>query len=387
MINQCRAAMNATDPDGDGDISATNQLCETAQYTCANITGPYIRNGYNVYDIREKLPTPDPPAAYQEYLNNETVLASIGARVNYTESNPYVQEGFISTGDTIRGGQINDLAYLLSLGIRVALIYGDADFICNWYGGQAVSLAVANALPNYPTLSLDSPASTSPAAAAPIPYSSGFPDAGYAEIVVNQSYVGGAVRQYGNLSFSRIYDAGHLVPYYQPETAFTVFTRVIQGTEISTGDIIDLSTFGSAGPQNSTFTNTAPKAPKSTCWVRAWNMSCSAEDTDAMQSGKGIVANGIYYQDDESVSLPSSSVTAGVPGQPMTTSHVTSASSDASDQSSTMGLTGVYTATATPSPSSSKGAAAIPVPGSVGWQVGPAVVLFSSFVFGVLALL
>lgn len=386
-INQCRAAMNATDPDGDGDISATNQLCETAQYTCANITGPYIRNGYNVYNIREKLPTPDPPAAYQEYLNNETVLASIGARVNYTESNPYVQEGFISTGDTIRGGQINHLAYLLSLGIRVALIYGDADFICNWYGGQAVSLAVANALPNYPTLSLDSPASTSPAAAAPKPYSSGFPGAGYAEIVVNQSYVGGAVRQYGNLSFSRIYDAGHLVPYYQPETAFTVFTRVIQGTEISTGDIIDLSTFGSAGPQNSTFTNTAPKAPKSTCWVRAWNMSCSAEDTDAMQSGKGIVANGIYYQDDESVSLPSSSVTAGVPGQPMTTSHVTSVSSDASDQSSTMGLTGVYTATATPSPSSSKGAAAIPVPGSVGWQVGPAVVLFSSFVFGILALL
>lgn len=36
-----------------------------------------------------------------------------------------------------------------------------------------------------------------------------FSSAGYANIAVNSSYVGGKVRQYGGFSFSRIYNAGH----------------------------------------------------------------------------------------------------------------------------------------------------------------------------------
>lgn len=339
-INACRTAAASTDPKGLGDVDQTNEICEAAQYNCLNVTAAYMRNGYNPYDIRQQGPSPDPPGAYQEYLNNETVLASIGARVNYTESNRYVQQGFISTGDTIRGGQLDDLAYLLSNGVRVALIYGDSDWLCNWAGGQAISLEVARrvAAPGLP--------------APPLPtYANAFPAAGYAEIVVNSSYVGGAVRQFGNLSFSRIYDAGHLMPYYQPETAFTVFTRIIQGTEISTGDMVDLATFASEGPQNATHTNEAPDPPSPTCWVRAWNNSCSEDDTKAMLAGDGVVANGIFYQDDSSISLPRSSVRAGVPGSPLSSSadDSSTATGDAS-ATSTAELTGVYTATNTPSP-------------------------------------
>ena len=36
-----------------------------------------------------------------------------------------------------------------------------------------------------------------------------FSKVGYADIETNSSYVGGAVRQYGNLSFSRVFQAGH----------------------------------------------------------------------------------------------------------------------------------------------------------------------------------
>lgn len=36
-----------------------------------------------------------------------------------------------------------------------------------------------------------------------------FRAAGYASISTNDSYVGGVVRQHGNLSFSRVFDAGH----------------------------------------------------------------------------------------------------------------------------------------------------------------------------------
>ena len=36
-----------------------------------------------------------------------------------------------------------------------------------------------------------------------------FRAAGYQDIQVNSSYVGGQVRQHGNFSFSRVYEAGH----------------------------------------------------------------------------------------------------------------------------------------------------------------------------------
>jgi hypothetical protein len=53
------------------------------------------------------------------------------------------------------------------------------------YGGEAISLAVESKI------------------------SKNFRKAGYAEIHTNESYVGGYVRQYGKLSFSRVLDAGH----------------------------------------------------------------------------------------------------------------------------------------------------------------------------------
>ena len=381
QINTCRAAMSATDPDGNGDVDATNELCETAQYICANITASYYAAGYDPYDIRQQLPSPDPPGAYQEYLNNGSVLAAIGARVNYTESSPYVQAGFISTGDTIRGGQIEDLAYLLSLGIKVALIYGDADFICNWFGGEAVSLAIAGQLSDFPAQPSD--ASTAMVSSTPPTYATGFPAAGYSEIVVNSTYVGGSVRQYGNLSFSRIYDAGHFVPYFQPETAFTVFARVIGGNEISTGEDVDLTSFGSLGPANSTHTNSAPTAPAPTCWVRSFNMTCSESDREALLAGDGFVANGIFYQEQATVTLPSSSVAAGVPGRPLNTSSSGgTVMSDGSAGPGTTGLTGVYTATGTPSPRASSAAALSAWVGGVRWAV--IATLAGGFVLGVL---
>ncbi len=367
-ILACRAAMSSTDPEGYGDDNNTNQLCEEAQYTCNEITGRIQAGGYYPYDIRQQLPSPDPPAAYQEYLNNETVLAAIGAKVNFTESNPYVQAGFISTGDTIRGGLVEDLANLIRGGVRVALIYGDADYLCNWFGGEAISLALAAELSDYPYA-----ASTVPGTSSPPTYADGFPAAGYAQIVPNKTYVGGVVRQYGNLSFSRIYNAGHFVPYYQPETAFNVFARIINGLEVATGDLVDLSSFGSTGPANSTFTTTATYSPEPTCWVRAWNTSCSGDDTHGMLAGDGVVANGIYYLNSKDMTMPTTSIAAGVPGHPMSSGSPGSAK-----------LTGVYTATSTPSQGAANSLTHSPVVIS---NFGPLIALLLAFAFGILVML
>lgn len=226
-----------------------------------------------------------------------------------------------TAGDEVRG-EIPALASLLQSGVRIALIYGDADYICNWLGGEAVSFALANALPN-------ATISSSPTSSA-VSYGSGWASAGYADIVVNSTYVGGAVRQFGNLSFSRIYDAGHFVPYFQPETAFTVFARVIQGTDLSTGEAINLSNFSSTGPKNATHTNVAPsKQPSPTCWIRALEDTCSDDDISSIEAGSGMVSAGIWYS------------ATPTPARTMSSSSTASTTT-------TVPPVGVFTATGTP---------------------------------------
>jgi carboxypeptidase C (cathepsin A) len=347
-INACRTAAVT---DSNGEDERANELCRTAQTVCNDLTALIGSTEYYPYDIRQKIPTPDPPASYQEYLNSASVLGSIGARVNYTESNLKVYNAFMSTGDTIRGGIIQDLADLLQRGVRVALVYGDADYLCNWLGGQAVAFAIADALQNSSV-----PASGIYDITPAMSYSAGFAKAGFADIVVNDSYVGGAVRQYGNLSFSRIYDAGHFVPYYQPETAFQVFARVLFGKDLSFGGDVDLATFVSNGTANATHTNTVPDAPGPTCWLRSWNSSCSQDDMDTMINGQGVAEFGIFYQDKDDVSRPSQTVAAGIPGSPMITPVRTSdTKAKQSEGSTTVVLTGFYTATATPKPTKGAG--------------------------------
>jgi carboxypeptidase C (cathepsin A) len=360
FTNQCAPAIQAcraAGPNSSGDDSRINALCNKATTICNDLTLLAPLHGYNPYDIRQRMRSPDPPAAYQEYLNDGPVLASIGARVNFTETSTYVAEGFLATGDLSRDDTLDELAGLLARGVRIAFIYGDADFICNWQGGQAVANALANTLPNVTVMSSGSGSSTT-GAAMPRSYAAGFAAAGYADIVVNNSYVGGAVKQFGNLSFSRVYDAGHFVPYYQPETAFQIFARIIFGHDLSTGVPVNLTNFRSSGTVESYHTNTVPSSPPAqTCWVRSWNSSCSSDETAAMLSGKGLVQHGIYYEDPASIVLPTTTVAAGFPGQPMTTNRTAPLSMGGTSTQ----LTGVYTATGTPTMSSAAMARSIPL--------------------------
>ena len=99
------------------------------------------------------------------------------------------------------------------MGVRVALYYGDADYICNWFGGEAVSKAV-----NYThTAEVNSPSPE--LAESSMVVANGdfrqFNAAGYAPFVVDGTEYG-EVRQYGNFSFLRMYESGHEVPFYQP---------------------------------------------------------------------------------------------------------------------------------------------------------------------------
>ena len=341
QIQACRNAVDSQDLGDLGDVAVVNQMCKRAQTTCNdNVIGPYTDSGRDVYDITQLTPDPFPPSRYLDYLNSADVLAAIGVSINYTETNSAVANAFIQTGDYERGDPISQMAYLLTLGVRVALVYGDRDYICNWLGGEAVSFSIAAQSPAY----------------AP------FYSAGYADIVVNNSYVGGAVRQYGNLSFSRIYDAGHLIPAYQPETAFTVFTRIIMGSDLSLGEPADLGTYRSKGPANATETSKAPDQLEPTCWLRNIPNSCTNDQVDMLQQGLGVVINGVLYNDSSEWKTPPSTVSlqAGYPGTgPLSTMTIEAAPTGGSTVTTISDVpTGVFTATGTPSPT--KNSAALP---------------------------
>ncbi|EXA40681.1 hypothetical protein FOVG_09420 [Fusarium oxysporum f. sp. pisi HDV247] len=314
LLQKCATDASVSDPEGEGDEESINEICFEAESSCNVIQNAYSSSGRGYYDLAAPLADPFPPMTFLEYLNQDSVQQAIGSPINFTMTNRNVNLEFQSTGDQARGGNIARLASLLNSGVRIALIYGDRDYICNWLGGEAVSQSLASEAGGE--------------------YSIRFPDAGYAPIIVNDSYIGGVVRQFGNLSFSRVYQAGHAVPAYQPETAFQVFARIILGTSISTGMDIDAATYNTTGDANATHTEDLPKQLNPTCYVRNFQGSCDSGAEELVKDDKGIVVNGILYTSKEDWPL-----------QAETTETPTTSTSD---PSSTSDMTGVYTATETP---------------------------------------
>jgi carboxypeptidase D len=80
---------------------------------------------------------------------------------------------------------------------------GDADSVCDWFGG----LACANAV-SYP----GAPA---------------FRNKEVANYTVNGE-VKGTFKSVGKLSWLRVFDSGHEVPAFQPELALQVFKQTMQ---------------------------------------------------------------------------------------------------------------------------------------------------------------
>ncbi|KAJ5677420.1 Peptidase S10 serine carboxypeptidase [Penicillium maclennaniae] len=216
-------------------------LCTEATNMCRdNVEGPYyVFSGRGTYDIRHPSNDPTPPSYYLDYLAKDSVLNAIGVDLNYTQSNDEVYFAFQQTGDFVWPNFLEDLEDILSRPVRVALIYGDADYICNWFGGQAISLAAKHK------------------------HSKEFQAAGYAPFLVDGVEYG-ETREYGNFSFTRVYEAGHEVPYYQPIAALQLFNRTLNGWELPTGEKKLTPRFGSSGPASATHTQSSVALPSST---------------------------------------------------------------------------------------------------------------------------
>jgi carboxypeptidase C (cathepsin A) len=212
-------------------------ICSEAASMCRdNVEGPYYYySGRGTYDIRHPSDDPTPPSYFTDYLNQASVQNSLGTNLNYTTTNNgEIYYSFQQSGDFIYNDFLSDLEELLNAGLRVSLIYGDADYICNWFGGEAVSKKV-----NYT-------------------HTAEFNAAGYTPFLVDGTEYG-EVRQYGNFSFTRVYESGHEVPYYQPVASLELFRRTLNHLDIATGETMFTATYGTNGTANAT--HTAPFVP------------------------------------------------------------------------------------------------------------------------------
>ncbi|KAK8165630.1 Alpha/Beta hydrolase protein [Phyllosticta citrichinensis] len=233
QLHNCRET-NLTSP-------TDRAICVQASNMCRdNVEGPYeALSDRGMYDIRENANNTVPPEYWKAWLNRAEVQNALGVAANYSSGSSEIYYAFQMSGDFVYPSFVKDLEMLLENGVRVALYYGDADYICNWFGGEAVSLAV-----NYT-------------------HAARFRAAGYAPFVVDNTEYG-AVRQYGNFSFLRIYNAGHLVPYYQPLASLEMFRRSIEGLDVATGIQMAGAEFGSKGSPNATRTEPFVPLPKET---------------------------------------------------------------------------------------------------------------------------
>ncbi|EEH06079.1 carboxypeptidase [Histoplasma capsulatum G186AR] len=279
QLQHCRRLTYEGDLTHDGSNATVNEACRNASQACVGVEEPYSStSGRGYYDIAHPRADPFPPPFFQGYLNRPHVQADLGVPLNFTSGSLAVYRAFNTTGDYVSPGAhgyTNDIGYLLESGVNVAMIYGDRDYSCNWVGGENTSLSIKYS------------------------NSSRFRAAGYSDIRTNSSYVGGQVRQYGSFSFSRVYQAGHMVPAYQPETAFEIFRRVMFDMDIATGKVNTMidKAYSTKG-QRTTFQikNEPPPMPKPTCYILAPS-SCTDDQVAVVVNGSGLILDYILIDE------------------------------------------------------------------------------------------
>ncbi|KAJ3105704.1 hypothetical protein HDU97_007681 [Phlyctochytrium planicorne] len=177
----------------------TTFSCVPGGIYCNNaMIGPFQKTGLNIYDIRKKC-DPSNSLCYsilsdiESYLNRPDIQLVLGVDVSYKGCNMQVNQKFFMAGDWMRP-YVNLIPGILDEGVKILIYAGDSDYICNWMGNEAWTLALE------------------------WEGKEGFNDA--PEVSWTSKITGkkaGTFRTFEGLTFLRIFEAGHMVPYDQPE--------------------------------------------------------------------------------------------------------------------------------------------------------------------------
>ena len=193
LINQCQ-----------NDTS----VCGEAQNQCnQEMIGPYEASGLNPYDVRIKCEVPglcydfSAPTAWLGLESTRKALGVTSASAAWASCNMQVNQEF--SNDWMQAQEYT-IPPMLKGGIKVLIYAGDADFICNWMGNKAWTLAL------------------------PWSGNSAFNAAEDHDWKVDGKKAGTA-RTSAGLTFLQVNDAGHMVPMDQPVNALNMIDTFISG--------------------------------------------------------------------------------------------------------------------------------------------------------------
>jgi len=197
-----------------------------ALYCNSQLYGPIQQSGLNPYDVRKTCnPEEDTSLCYKQmgwietWMNNPAVKAAVGAdsSIKFVSCNLQVNQAFLMQGD----GMHNSAPLLTELvndGIRLLIYAGNADYMCNFIGNEAwlqeleskfqEEFLFADSLP-WTTLEAN-------------------------KLVGSvRTATGGSKASAGNVTFVTVFEAGHMVPFDQPEAALDLVLRWLDNISLT----------------------------------------------------------------------------------------------------------------------------------------------------------
>jgi len=205
-------------------------------YCNSQLFGPLMQTGLNPYDVRKKCDrSKDGDLCYRQmgwietWMNDPKNKVALGVdpERTFTSCNMEVNQAFMLQGD----GMHNSAALLPDLvndGIRLLVYAGNADMMCNYMGNEQW------------LSQLETKFHKEFFAAKSIPW-----------VTTESGRLAGGVRSAGgggftagNITFVEVYEAGHMVPYDQPEAALDLFTRWVMDVPLSLNATSDAAPFG-----------------------------------------------------------------------------------------------------------------------------------------------
>ncbi|GLB40492.1 putative peptidase S10 family protein [Lyophyllum shimeji] len=202
--NGCRDQITACNNGG------SDTVCSSAQSFCNRFVLSPLAGNFDVYYVPATNPDPYPPPL-DNYLRS--IASKIGAESEWQESNLAVYQNFAATGDWMRSSK-RDLETVIDAGVRVLVFDGDADFILNFNGVEAMVDALSTK------------------------FTSTYQQQKFQTYKVNDQ-IAGQFRNAGTFSYIRVYGAGHEVPAYKfgsldyGQAAAQIFTQIMANPSLS----------------------------------------------------------------------------------------------------------------------------------------------------------
>ncbi|KAF8513531.1 serine carboxypeptidase [Gautieria morchelliformis] len=177
----------------------------------SRILSPLAGN-WDVYYVPTANPDPYPPEL-STYLTSSSLMSQIGAESTWQETSYTVYDNFAQTGDWMTNSRL-DLETVINAGVRTIVYDGDADYILNYQGVEAMVDAL----------------------------NTRFTAEYHAQSFANFSVAGqvtGLYKNAGTFSYVRIFGAGHEVPAYKfgtlttGQAALQFFSQIMSNQSLS----------------------------------------------------------------------------------------------------------------------------------------------------------